>query len=91
MGLDVLRVSDAGLSGSGPAAAPALAGHGDAVPAPGCSGAAVTTAVPRGLARAAYGVDLAPLLATLGLPRDADSRRAFWRALRPLRKAARTA
>ena len=44
---------------------------------------------PRALARAARGVDLAPLLAALGVPRDPASRRAFWRALRPLRKAAR--
>lgn len=40
------------------------------------------------LARAARGVDLAPLLAD-GPPRDPATRRALWRALRPLRKAAR--
>lgn len=46
--------------------------------------------LPAALQRAARGIDLAPLLRAPGLPRDAASRRAFWRALRPLRKAART-
>jgi hypothetical protein len=51
-----------------------------------------TTAVdgiPAGLVRAARGVDLAPLLVTAGVPSDVASRRAFWRLLRPQRKAAR--
>lgn len=46
-------------------------------------------ATPAGLARAARGVDLAALLAAHPVPRDVASRRAFWRLLRPLRKAAR--
>ncbi|WP_133479673.1 hypothetical protein [Cognatilysobacter segetis] len=50
--------------------------------------AEATGDVPAGLLRAARGVDLAPLLARLGLPRDVASRRAFWRELRALRKAA---
>jgi hypothetical protein len=45
--------------------------------------------VPRGLLRAARGLDLAPLLAATGVPRDIASRRAFWRLLRQHRKAAR--
>lgn len=44
--------------------------------------------LPAGLLRAARGLDLAPLLAA-GIPRDVAGRRALWRALRPLRKAAR--
>jgi hypothetical protein len=44
--------------------------------------------IPMALQRAARGVDLAPLLAG-GTPRDPAARRALWRALRPLRKAAR--
>lgn len=48
---------------------------------------AVQLGAPAALVRAARGVDLAPLLARLGPPRDVASRRAFWRALRPLRKA----
>ncbi|MFZ5657604.1 MAG: hypothetical protein ACOY37_11195 [Pseudomonadota bacterium] len=44
--------------------------------------------MPLALERIAHGVDLAPLLA-LHPPRDPASRRALWRALRPLRKAAR--
>lgn len=44
--------------------------------------------LPAGLLRAARGVDLAPLLEA-GIPRDVAARRALWRALRPLRKAAR--
>ncbi|WP_133500626.1 hypothetical protein [Cognatilysobacter terrigena] len=47
--------------------------------------------VPAGLARAARGVDLGALLAAYGTPRDVASRRAFWRALRAARKAARHA
>ena len=47
--------------------------------------------VPAGLRRAARGLDLAPLVARLGLPRDVASRRAFWRELRALRKATRHA
>jgi hypothetical protein len=46
--------------------------------------------LPPGLRRAARGVDLAALLQAQGAPRDVGSRRRFWRALRPLRKAART-
>jgi hypothetical protein len=48
-----------------------------------------TPRIPPALQRIAHGVDLAPLLA-LHPPRDPASRRALWRALRPLRKAART-
>lgn len=55
-------------------------------PAPAASDAAIRAM--RALERVASGVDLGPLLAA-GLPRDPASRRAFWRALRPLRKAAR--
>lgn len=47
--------------------------------------------VPAAFARAARGVDIASLLASAGTPRDVAARRAFWRALRPLRKAARNA
>lgn len=47
--------------------------------------------IPAGLLRAARGVDLSPLLATAGVPRDAASRRAFWRLLRSHRKALRRA
>lgn len=52
------------------------------------SGVAVPDDVPASLLRAARGVDLAPLLAS-GMPRDPASRRALWRALRPLRRAVR--
>lgn len=45
--------------------------------------------IPACLARAARGVDIAPLLAG-GLPCDVAGRRRLWRALRPLRKAARS-
>ncbi len=45
--------------------------------------------LPRWLQRVARGIDPGPLLARAGLPRDPAARRAFWRALRPLRKAAR--
>lgn len=55
----------------------------DAAPAP-----AEAADVPAALRRAARGVDLAPLLAAYGVPRDIASRRVFWRALRPLRRAA---
>ena len=44
--------------------------------------------LPLALQRAARGIDLATLLAD-GPPRDPAARRALWRALRPLRKAAR--
>ncbi|GAB1594571.1 hypothetical protein [Lysobacter claricitrinus] len=47
--------------------------------------------VPAAFARAARGADIASLLASTGTPRDVTTRRAFWRALRPLRKAARNA
>ncbi|MGY3265983.1 hypothetical protein [Lysobacter sp. HA35] len=50
-----------------------------------------STDVPAGLMRAARGVDVASLVATHGMPRDVATRRALWRALRPLRKAARSA
>lgn len=60
-------------------------------PTPPSGDAAAGTAVPVGLARASCGVDIASLLATLGTPHDIATRRAFWRALRPLRKARRTA
>lgn len=43
------------------------------------------------LMRAARGVDVAALFADCGRPGDAAGRRAFWRRLRPLRKAARHA
>lgn len=58
-------------------------------PAAGTPGRADDRAIPNGLLRAARGIDLAPLLAAVGAPRDVASRRALWRALRPLRKAAR--
>ena len=45
--------------------------------------------VPAALRRVAKGVDLSPLLAQAGVPRDVASRRAFWRLLRPQRRAAR--
>jgi hypothetical protein len=45
--------------------------------------------LPAGLLRAARGVDLGPLVATVGVPRDVASRRAFWRVLRAQRKAMR--
>ena len=45
--------------------------------------------IPAGLLRAARGVDLAPLIAAHGRPHDVATRRAFWRALRVTRKAAR--
>lgn len=48
---------------------------------------ATTGALPASLQRAARGVDLTPLLAA-GVPGDPAARRAFWRALRPLRRAA---
>jgi hypothetical protein len=50
---------------------------------------AAVDGVPAGLLWAARGVDLAELLAATGVPRDPTSRRAFWRLLRPRRKAAR--
>lgn len=77
MGFDVLARADAGPVRAAPSAAerPAEAMTGPAVPA--------------ALARAARGVDLGPLLAVAGPPRDVASRRALWRLLRPLRKAAR--
>jgi hypothetical protein len=46
-------------------------------------------AVPGALLRAARGIDLAPLLAAVGVPRDVASRRVFWRLLRAQRKAMR--
>jgi hypothetical protein len=73
MGLAVLQRPAPEAGGSTDAAAPVTAADG----------------VPPGLARAARGVDLTELLATAGVPRDAASRRAFWRLLRPRRKAAR--
>ena len=76
MGLDVLR-RDAPPAVAAPAVQPATV---QSSPEP----------VPAALARAARGADLSMLLASHGIPRDAASRRAFWRALRPLRKAART-
>ena len=72
MGFDVL----ARRTRAGPAAPQAL------------HQAGADPSVPVGLARAARGVDLTPLLAG-GIPRDVAARRALWRALRPLRKAAR--
>ncbi|TBR12179.1 MAG: hypothetical protein EPO46_05485 [Lysobacter sp.] len=45
--------------------------------------------LPSGLSRVAQGADVAALVRALGIPRDIATRRAFWRALRPLRKAAR--
>ncbi|TZF91260.1 hypothetical protein [Cognatilysobacter lacus] len=51
--------------------------------------AAAVAGIPAGLARVARGIDLAPLVERVGIPRDAASRRRFWRALRPLRKASR--
>lgn len=57
----------------------------DAGVAPSSAGGA---GIPAALSRIAGGVDLAPLLAAHP-PRDPPSRRALWRALRPLRKAAR--
>jgi hypothetical protein len=48
----------------------------------------VGTDVPPSWGRIAGGVDLLPLLAAHP-PRDPASRRALWRVLRPLRKAAR--
>jgi hypothetical protein len=77
MGLDVLALRGAG-QGAGPTAP-----GGPAVDA-GAAGA-----LPPGLARAARGIDLAPLL-DQGVPGDIGGRRALWRALRPLRKAARS-
>ena len=65
--------------------APETASVGSSNPAPGAS---ANADVPTSLRRAARGVDLAPLLVTIGVPRDVVTRRAFWRALRPLRKAA---
>ena len=53
------------------------------------SGDASAPRISPALQRIARGVDLVPLLAVHSL-HDAASRRAFWRALRPLRKAART-
>lgn len=79
MGLDVLRTVP-----STPAEAVRTDGTG--VPSPAN---AEVSAVPAWLARVAPGVDLAPLLQRLGTPRDPASRRAFWRTLRALRKAAR--
>jgi len=57
----------------------------------GSHGATASTAhdIPPGLRRAAAGIDLGPLLAVAGVPRDVASRRAFWRQLRAHRKAAR--
>lgn len=54
---------------------------------PGADGGEV--AIPDALLRAARGIDLAPLIAACGMPRDPVSRRAFWRMLRPLRRTAR--
>lgn len=76
MGLDVLQRPVARPTASVPTA--------DAPPARSTTGD-----VPAGLLRAARGLDLAPLLASAGLPRDITSRRAFWRLLRAQRKAAR--
>lgn len=75
MGLEVLGRADV------PAGVPAL-------PVSGADIGTESADIPAGLRRAARGLDLGPLVATYGLPRDAASRRAFWRVLRPLRKAA---
>ena len=56
---------------------------------PAAPAAASPLDVPAGLQRAARGVDLAPLIARLGIPRDVASRRRFWREMRMQRKAAR--
>lgn len=72
MGFDV-------LARRAPAVAPVAGPVDDAPPSEG--------GFPACLQRAARGVDLAPLLAA-GIPRDPAARRAFWRALRPLRRAA---
>jgi hypothetical protein len=76
LGLEVLHRPVAAAPGSTPAEVAADAG-------------APSGQIPRALLRAARGVDLMPLLATAGLPRDVASRRAFWRLLRPQRKASR--
>ncbi|GAB2502843.1 hypothetical protein [Lysobacter humi (ex Lee et al. 2017)] len=82
MGFDVLRLQDAPVIAPTRAIAPELpASDDDAPPAAGV--------LPPGLVRAARGLELGPLIAVHGVPRDAAARRAFWRVLRPLRKARR--
>lgn len=86
MGFDVLTLREA------VPAAPAPAMPTQAASVPGLSqaqarGARADRAM-AALQRIAGGVDLAPLLAE-GVPADPAARRALWRRLRPLRKAAR--
>ena len=96
MGFEVLaRRSDDGAAGFAPSAGatattPAITDMAPSAPArlPAAT-ASAGSRVADALQRAAGGVDLAPLLAG-GPPRDAAERRAFWRVLRPLRKAARS-
>ena len=85
--LMALRGTAATLDGaSAPATPVALGETGGGIPP-----AAAPRAPSDPLLRAARGVDLAALLADTGRPADVASRRAFWRQLRPLRKAMRGA
>lgn len=77
MGFDVLHLRD--LKTAAPSVAP------DAV----ISAPSRASAASDGLRRAARGVGLDTLLLETGRPVDVASRRAFWRILRPLRKATR--
>ncbi|HZX80982.1 MAG TPA: hypothetical protein VFE72_08540, partial [Lysobacter sp.] len=61
MGLDVLRLNDAGDPGADAAPVPVIVAGVEQE-----SIGAATAAIPRGLVRAARGVDLSPLLAALG-------------------------
>lgn len=90
MGFEVLARRGAGDAAAAPAEAarPGAAARIDAGAAVAASPAAGAAAVPPALRRLAPGVELAPLLERHP-PRDPASRRALWRALRPLRKAAR--
>ena len=76
MGFDVLARRDRPLA------------QGPAVAAEPAASLQAADTLPPWLRRAARGVDPTPLLAA-GLPHDAATRRRFWRALRPLRKASR--
>lgn len=90
MGLDVFaRRAPGGAAAPVPAHVRTEAALPASPPTADADRATGTPRIPPALERIAHGVDLAPLLA-LHPPRDPASRRALWRALRPLRKAART-